>query len=52
MVTPAVRLTSVDKVYGYGPSAMIALNDVDLARRGGEFDSSSYIARSEISHQC
>ncbi|NUU06203.1 ABC transporter ATP-binding protein [Leifsonia sp. C5G2] len=37
MVTPAVRLTSVGKVYGYGPSAMIALNDVDLVVEPGRF---------------
>jgi NitT/TauT family transport system ATP-binding protein len=37
MVTPAVQLTSVGKVYGYGPSAMIALNDVDLTIEPGRF---------------
>ncbi len=37
MVTPAVELGSVGKVYGYGPSAMIALNDVQLSIEPGKF---------------
>lgn len=35
--TSAVSLASVGKVYGYGPSAMVALSDVDLTIEPGRF---------------
>lgn len=37
MVTSAVELTSVGKVYGYGAAGMVALNDVDLSIEPGRF---------------
>lgn len=37
MSTPAVELSSVRKVYGYGPSAMVALNDIELTIEPGRF---------------
>ncbi|PJJ63778.1 ABC transporter ATP-binding protein [Compostimonas suwonensis] len=37
MATPAVELSSVGKVYGYGSSGMIALSDVDLSIEPGRF---------------
>ncbi|HEY0259066.1 MAG TPA: ABC transporter ATP-binding protein [Lacisediminihabitans sp.] len=37
MAMPAVELSSVGKVYGYGPSAMVALNDVGLSIEPGRF---------------
>src|SRR5580698_3492402 len=33
----AVRLTDVSKAYGTGPSALLALDDVSLSVRAGEF---------------
>ncbi|WP_425553373.1 ABC transporter ATP-binding protein [Gryllotalpicola kribbensis] len=37
MMTQAVELASVRKVYGFGPSAMVALNDVELTIEPGRF---------------
>jgi NitT/TauT family transport system ATP-binding protein len=37
IMTQAVELSSVRKVYGYGPSAMVALNDVQLTIEPGRF---------------
>lgn len=37
MVTSAVELSSVGKVYGYGSAGMVALSDVDLSIEPGRF---------------
>jgi len=37
MSLSAVELNSIRKVYGYGPSAMVALNDVQLSIEPGRF---------------
>ncbi|WP_139199492.1 ATP-binding cassette domain-containing protein, partial [Curtobacterium sp. MCBA15_013] len=37
MTTAAVRVDAVRKVYGSGPSAMVALDDVELTIEPGKF---------------